>query len=67
MTKVLYFGLQTYDINQQSFYTNLIFNSIIGNTLNKFKVGVNFSFDDYVEVVNGYLFKRVDQNMGGFF
>ena len=62
-----YFGLQTYDINQQSFYTNLIFNSIIGNTLNKFKVGLNFSFDDYVERVNGYLFKRVDQNMGGFF
>ena len=62
-----YFGLQTYNINQQSFYTNLIFNSIIGNTLNKFKVGLNFSFDDYVERVNGYLFKRVDHNMGGFF
>ena len=48
-----YYGLRTYDINQQSFYTNLIFNSIIGNTLNKFKVGFNYSFDDYVEKVNG--------------
>ena len=62
-----YYGLRTYDINQQSFYTNLIFNSIIGNTLNKFKVGLNYSFDDYVEQVNGYSFNRMDQNMGGFF
>ena len=62
-----YYGLQTYDINQQSFYTNLIFNSIIGNTLNKFKVGLNYSFDDYVEQVNGDRFNRMDQNMGGFF
>ena len=44
-----YYGLRAYDINQQSFYTNLIFNSIIGNTLNKFKVGLNYSFDEYVE------------------
>ena len=62
-----YYGLQTYDINQQSFYTNLIFNSIIGNTLNKFKVGFNYSFDDYIEQVNDDRFNRMDQNMGGFF
>ncbi len=62
-----YYGFQTYDINQQSFYTNLIFNSIIGNTLNKFKVGFNYSFDDYVEQVNDDRFNRMDQNMGGFF
>ena len=62
-----YYGLQTYDINQQSFYTNLIFNSIIGNTLNKFKVGFNYSFDDYVEQVNDDRFNRMDQNMGSFF
>ena len=45
----------------------MIFNSIIGNTLNKFKVGFNYSFDDYVEQVNDYRFNRMDQNMGGFF
>ena len=62
-----YYGLRTYDINQQSFYTNLIFNSIIGNTLNKFKVGLNFSFDEYIEEVNGDSFNRTDQNLGSFF
>lgn len=62
-----YYGLRTYDINQDSFYTNLIFNSIIGNTLNKFKVGLNYSFDDYVELVNGDAYNRTDQNVGSFF
>ena len=62
-----YYGLRTYDINQDSFYTNLIFNSIMGNTLNKFKVGLNYSFDDYVELVNGDTYNRTDQNVGSFF
>ena len=62
-----YYGLRIYDINQHSFYTNLIFNSIIGNTLNKFKVGLNYSFDDYVEQVDGDLFGRTDRNVGSFF
>jgi outer membrane receptor for ferrienterochelin and colicin len=62
-----YYGLRTYDINQQSFYTNLIFNSIIGNTLNKFKVGLNYSFDEYVEQVDGDLYNRADRNVGSFF
>ena len=62
-----YYGLRSYDINQQSFYTNLIFNSIIGNTLNKFKVGLNYSFDEYVEQVDGDLYNRTDRNVGSFF
>jgi outer membrane cobalamin receptor len=62
-----YYGLRTYDINQQSFYTNLIFNSIIGNTLNKFKVGLNYSFDKYVEQVDDDLYNRADRNVGSFF
>tara|TARA_B100001057_G_C22857031_1_gene953066 strand:+ start:1784 stop:3970 length:2187 start_codon:yes stop_codon:yes gene_type:complete len=62
-----YYGLRTYNINQQSFYTNLIFNSIIGNTLNKFKVGLNYSFDEYVEQVDGDLYNRTDRNVGSFF
>jgi outer membrane receptor for ferrienterochelin and colicins len=62
-----YYGLRTYDIHQDSFYTNLIFNSIIGNTLNKFKVGLNYSFDDYAELVNLDNYNRIDQNIGSFF
>jgi hypothetical protein len=62
-----YYGLRTYDINQYSSYMNLIFNSIIGSTLNKFKVGLNYSFDDYVEQVDGDIFGRTDRNAGSFF
>ena len=62
-----YYGFRSYDINHDSFYTNLVFNSIIGNTLKKFKVGLNYSFDDYMELVNGDTYNRTDQNVGSFF
>ena len=62
-----YYGFRSYDINHDSFYTNLVFNSIIGNTLKKFKVGLNYSFDDYMEFVNGDIYNRTDQNVGSFF
>ena len=62
-----YFGLRSYTIEHQSFYTHLLFNSIIGNTLNKFKLGMNYSHDDYDEWVDGTNFKRKDINLGGYF
>ena len=62
-----YYGFRSYDIKHDSFYTNLVFNSIIGNTLKKFKVGLNYSFDDYMELVNGDTYNRTDQNVGSFF
>jgi outer membrane receptor for ferrienterochelin and colicins len=62
-----YYGSRTYDIHHQSFYTNLLFNSIIGNTQNKFKMGLNFSYDDYVEGVISTPYARIDQNLGSFF
>jgi outer membrane receptor for ferrienterochelin and colicins len=48
-------------------YTHLLFNSIIGNTQNKFKLGLNFSHDDYDEFLNFGRFQRTDQNLGGYF
>jgi outer membrane receptor for ferrienterochelin and colicins len=62
-----YYVTRLYDIRHQSFYTNLLFNSIIGNTQNKFKMGLNFSYDDYVEGVNSIPYARTDQNLGSFF
>ena len=35
-----YFGLTSYDARQQNFYSNLIYQSIIGNSKNKFRTGV---------------------------
>ena len=62
-----YYGFRKYEIDQESFYANLLFNSIIGNTKNKFKVGVNFSYDKYLETVDSFYFNRSDRSVGTFF
>ncbi len=66
-----YFGLNVYDIKQQSYYSNLVFNSIISNTMNKFATGLNFTYDKYAElvIVPGISqdFGRIDNSIGAFF
>lgn len=62
-----YFGLNQYNIKQQSYYSNLIFNSIIGNTMNKFATGLNFTYDKYDEFVNLADVSRIDNSVGAFF
>ncbi len=62
-----YFGLNQYDIKQQSYYSNLIFNSIINNTMNKFATGLNFTYDKYAEFVNTFDVSRIDNSVGAFF
>jgi outer membrane receptor for ferrienterochelin and colicins len=62
-----YYGLNQYDIKQNSFYSNLIFNSIIDNTMNKFTTGLNFTYDQYQEFVNVNDYSRIDNSVGAFF
>jgi outer membrane receptor for ferrienterochelin and colicin len=62
-----YFGLNQYNIKQQSYYSNLIFNSIIGNTMHKFATGLNFTYDKYSEFVNLADVSRTDNSAGAFF
>jgi outer membrane receptor for ferrienterochelin and colicin len=62
-----YFGLNQYAIEQQSYYSNLIFNSIINNTMHKFATGLNFTYDKYAEFVNQNDVGRTDNSVGGFF
>ncbi len=62
-----YFGLNTFDIKQSSYYSNLIFNSIISNIKNKFATGLNFTSDQYQEFVNAIDYSRIDNSVGGFF
>ena len=62
-----YFGLKTYSIQHQSMYSNLLFNSIIGDTRNKFTTGLNFTYDAYNEFVNLINFSRNENSFGGFF
>jgi outer membrane receptor for ferrienterochelin and colicin len=65
-----YFGLNQYDVHQKSFYSNLLFNSIITNTKNKFTTGINFAYDLYDELVKVNFdqdFSRIDNSFGAFF
>uniref|UniRef100_UPI00404A00DF TonB-dependent receptor n=1 Tax=Flavobacterium sp. TaxID=239 RepID=UPI00404A00DF len=64
-----YFGFNQYNIRQKSYYSNLIFNSIINNTKNKFATGINFTYDNYDEnVVLNFSkdFSRIDNSVGAF-
>ena len=62
-----YFGFNRYDIDHESLYSNLIFNSIIGDTQSKFKTGITFAFDGYEELVNTLPYNRTDSSVGAFF
>ncbi len=62
-----YFGLNQYNIKQNSYYSNLIFNSIIDNTMHKFSTGLNFTYDKYEEFVNVVDYSRTDNSVGAFF
>ncbi len=62
-----YFGLNHYNIRQESLYGNVIFNSIIDNTLHKFSTGLNYTYDNYTEFVNFLDVSRKDNSAGAFF
>lgn len=62
-----YFGLSQYNIKQNSYYSNLIFNSIINNTMHKFATGFNFTLDNYQEFVSMQNWSRTDNSIGAFF
>ncbi|WP_142191149.1 TonB-dependent receptor domain-containing protein [Arenibacter algicola] len=62
-----YFGFNEYNIDHESVYSNLLFNSIIGDTKSKFKTGLTFAYDGYGEMVNTQDYSRVDKSIGAFF
>lgn len=62
-----YFGLTTYNGKQQNFYSNLIYQSIIGNSQHKFRTGLSFVSDHYQEQFNGVDYTRTETVPGGFF
>ena len=61
-----YYGKNIYDINQKSLFSNFLYNSIITNTKNKIKVGINYSFDAYDEFVYGSAINRTDKSFASF-
>ncbi len=62
-----YFGLNNYDIQHNSFYSNLVYNSIISDSRHKVKTGLSFTYDHYDEIVVNTLYERTENSIGGFF
>jgi outer membrane receptor for ferrienterochelin and colicin len=62
-----YFGLTNYNAQQQSFYTNLIYQSIINSTIHKFRTGLSFQYDKYNENYKQSNFARKEIVPGTFF
>ncbi len=62
-----YFGLTTYDATQTNFYTNFIYQSIIGNTNHKFRTGASLVADKFDEMYKTNNYKRNEVVAGGFF
>lgn len=62
-----YFGLRDYEAKQYSFYSNLIYQSIIANTDHKFKTGASFQLDYFDEMLDTAAFVRNEKVPGAFF
>lgn len=61
-----YFGLREYNIHQNSFYSNLLYNSILSNTMHKFSTGISFTYDQYDEILSTTDWSRIDNSIGTF-
>ncbi|MGS2725071.1 TonB-dependent receptor [Psychroserpens sp. BH13MA-6] len=62
-----YFGLNEYNINHNSVYSNVIYNSIISDSRHKIKTGLGFTYDHYDELAVGTNFERSERSAGAFF
>jgi outer membrane receptor for ferrienterochelin and colicin/copper chaperone CopZ len=62
-----YFGLTGYKATQKNFYSNFIYQSIIGNTNHKFRTGISFVADSYDESLHFSVYKRTETVPGAFF
>ncbi|NOR86782.1 MAG: TonB-dependent receptor, partial [Bacteroidales bacterium] len=60
------FGLREYQGKQKSFYGNYIFQSIIGNSNHKYKLGASFIYDDYEESLDSLRTDRTEWIPGMF-
>ncbi len=61
-----FFGLNNYNAEQVSFYSNLMYQSWIGNSNHRYTSGICFNHDDYDEDLNDSTFTRTESVIGGF-
>lgn len=62
-----YFGLTNYDAHQTNFYSNFIYQSIIGNSNHTFRTGMSLQSDKYDEQFLVKDYNRNEVVTGGFF
>ncbi len=62
-----YFGLNDYNIQHNSLYVNLLYNSIISDSRHKIKTGLSATYDGYDELVLTENFSRIENSVGAFF
>jgi len=62
-----YYGINPYNGRQQIAYTNLIYQSIIRDSRNKFRTGLSYSFDKYDESIFASSYKREESVPGIFY
>ena len=60
------FGYRPYSGQQRTFYANLIYQSIIGNTNHAYKAGISYLLDDYREQLGFIATKRTESVPGVF-
>jgi outer membrane cobalamin receptor len=62
-----YYGLSRYDAKEQTFYSNLIYQSLIGDSRFKFRTGMSFMADTYHDHLDSLLLAREEIVPGAFF
>ena len=62
-----YFGLTTYDGEQQNLYANMIYQSQIGSKVHRFRTGLSLVYDKFKEQLKADVFQRKEAVSGGFF
>jgi len=61
-----YFGLTTYNNQQNSGYANLLYQDVIGNVQHKYRAGISMAYDQYREAINQHDFDRNEAVTGAF-
>ncbi|WP_437920886.1 TonB-dependent receptor domain-containing protein [Sphingobacterium sp. LRF_L2] len=62
-----YFGLTTYNNEQNSGYANLLYQDVIGSVKHKYRAGFSLSYDKFYETVKTNTFDRTEAVSGAFF
>lgn len=61
-----FFGKINYFGEQKTFYSNFVFESILGNTNHKYKTGASFLYDEYDETLRSEGYRRTEKVPGLF-